>query len=95
MPYPDSSFSAVVFDPPHLKYTGSKKRAQRVADDEIRTSRQRLERYAKEGVWGVLSGTKTQRTTCIQVERNRHPLVGNTQANRAEARVGPQEWKKE
>lgn len=25
MPYPDSSFSAVVFDPPHLKYTGSKK----------------------------------------------------------------------
>lgn len=25
MPYPDSSFFAVVFDPPHLKYTGSKK----------------------------------------------------------------------
>lgn len=25
MPYPDESFYAVVFDPPHLKYTGSKK----------------------------------------------------------------------
>ena len=25
MPYPDESFSMVVFDPPHLKYTGSKK----------------------------------------------------------------------
>lgn len=27
MPYPDGSFSMVVFDPPHLKYTGSKKEA--------------------------------------------------------------------
>lgn len=27
MPYPDESFSMVVFDPPHLKYTGSKKEA--------------------------------------------------------------------
>ncbi len=25
MPYPDDSFAMVVFDPPHLKYTGSKK----------------------------------------------------------------------
>lgn len=25
MPYPDNSFQMVVFDPPHLKYTGSKK----------------------------------------------------------------------
>ena len=25
MPYPDNSFAMVVFDPPHLKYTGSKK----------------------------------------------------------------------
>ena len=25
MPYPDESFSMVVFDPPHLKYTGSSK----------------------------------------------------------------------
>lgn len=25
MPYPDNHFSMVVFDPPHLKYTGSKK----------------------------------------------------------------------
>lgn len=25
MPYPSESFSLVVFDPPHLKYTGSKK----------------------------------------------------------------------
>lgn len=25
MPYPDASFRMVVFDPPHLKYTGSKK----------------------------------------------------------------------
>ena len=25
MPYPDESFSMVVFDPPHLKYTGLKK----------------------------------------------------------------------
>lgn len=25
MPYSDESFSMVVFDPPHLKYTGSKK----------------------------------------------------------------------
>lgn len=25
MPYPDNSFSMVVFDPPHLKYTGSSK----------------------------------------------------------------------
>lgn len=25
MPYPDESFYAVVFDPPHLKYSGSKK----------------------------------------------------------------------
>lgn len=25
MPYPDNSFKMVVFDPPHLKYTGSKK----------------------------------------------------------------------
>ena len=25
MPYADESFSMVVFDPPHLKYTGSKK----------------------------------------------------------------------
>lgn len=28
MPYPDSTFRMVVFDPPHLKYTGSKKEAQ-------------------------------------------------------------------
>lgn len=28
MPYPDNSFRMVVFDPPHLKYTGSKKEAQ-------------------------------------------------------------------
>ena len=28
MPYPDNSFRLVVFDPPHLKYTGSKKEAQ-------------------------------------------------------------------
>lgn len=28
MPYPDESFSMVVFDPPHLKYTGSKKEAE-------------------------------------------------------------------
>ena len=27
MPYDDNSFSMVVFDPPHLKYTGSKKEA--------------------------------------------------------------------
>lgn len=26
MPYPDSSFSAVVFDPPHLKYTSPQKK---------------------------------------------------------------------
>lgn len=25
MPYPDESFNMVVFDPPHLKYAGSKK----------------------------------------------------------------------
>lgn len=25
MPYPDASFSAVVFDPPHLKHSGSEK----------------------------------------------------------------------
>lgn len=25
MPYPDERFSMIVFDPPHLKYTGSKK----------------------------------------------------------------------
>lgn len=25
MPYPDESFSMVIFDPPHLKYTGPKK----------------------------------------------------------------------
>ncbi|MBR0177748.1 MAG: class I SAM-dependent methyltransferase [Bacteroidales bacterium] len=28
MPYPDGSFRMVVFDPPHLKYTGSKKEAE-------------------------------------------------------------------
>lgn len=28
MPYPDGSFSMVVFDPPHLKYTGSQKEAK-------------------------------------------------------------------
>ena len=28
MTYPDGAFSMVVFDPPHLKYTGSKKEAQ-------------------------------------------------------------------
>lgn len=28
MPYPDKSFRMVVFDPPHLKYTGSKKEAE-------------------------------------------------------------------
>lgn len=27
MPYPDNSFSMVVFDPPHLKYIGSQKEA--------------------------------------------------------------------
>lgn len=28
MPYPDKHFRMVVFDPPHLKYTGSKKEAE-------------------------------------------------------------------
>ena len=28
MPYPDGSFRLVVFDPPHLKFTGSEKEAQ-------------------------------------------------------------------
>ena len=28
MPYEDGSFSMVVFDPPHLKYTGSQKEAK-------------------------------------------------------------------
>lgn len=28
MPHPDGAFKMVVFDPPHLKYTGSKKEAQ-------------------------------------------------------------------
>ena len=28
MPYPDETFRMVVFDPPHLKYTGSKKEAE-------------------------------------------------------------------
>ena len=28
MPYPDETFSMVVFDPPHLKYTGSKKESK-------------------------------------------------------------------
>lgn len=28
MPYPNDSFRMVVFDPPHLKYTGSKKEAE-------------------------------------------------------------------
>lgn len=28
MPYPDNSFSMVIFDPPHLRYTGSKKEAE-------------------------------------------------------------------
>ena len=28
MPYPDGTFRMVVFDPPHLKYTGSKKEAE-------------------------------------------------------------------
>lgn len=28
MPYPDESFRMVVFDPPHLKYSGSKKEAK-------------------------------------------------------------------
>ena len=28
MPYPNDSFRMVVFDPPHLKYTGSKKEAK-------------------------------------------------------------------
>lgn len=28
MPYPDASFSAVVFDPPHLKYSGSEKESK-------------------------------------------------------------------
>ena len=28
MPHPDNSFSMVIFDPPHLRYTGSKKEAE-------------------------------------------------------------------
>lgn len=28
MPHPDNSFKMVVFDPPHLKYTGSKREAE-------------------------------------------------------------------
>lgn len=28
MPFPDNSFRMVIFDPPHLKYTGSKKEAE-------------------------------------------------------------------
>ena len=79
MPYPDNSFSMVVFDPPHLlRNVGKSKWADMYGS---------LNPKAKPSGCGMLPRVEARRLPHLQVERDGHQGLGDTETHAGEAGI--------